>query len=243
MAVYSEADLVVPALEEICQHPDGITTSDLQIALRRALRPSGEDLFLLANRGDDRYSQKDRNLKSHRALVRRGFATFSVVIYQITPAGLNLINAGRGVMRSLAKQGFSKQQRQRAQEKNFDDIVIEEGQHENVSTRVSRRSALLRKVAVKHFADATGSIACKGCGFRAEAVYGPDGKGLIEIHHLEPLFLGKGVARRVSIQTALARVTPLCPNCHRMVHFRPGAVMTLEELRRRIQASRASESC
>lgn len=234
MAVYSEADLVVPALEEICQHPDGITTSDLQIALRRALRPSGEDLFLLANRADDRFSQKVRNLKSHSALVRRGFATFSDGIYRITPAGLDLINAGRGVMKSLAEQGFSKQQRQHAQEKNFDEIVIEEGQHENVSNRVSRRSTLLRKVAVRHFADATGSIPCKACGFRGEAAYGPDGKGLIEIHHVEPLFLSGGIARRVSIKTALTKVAPLCPTCHRMVHFKPGAVMPLAELRRRI---------
>ena len=145
-------------------------------------------------------------------------------------------------MQSLAQQGFSERQRQRAQDKNFDDIVIEEGQHQNVSIRVARRSALLRKVALTHFADrTTGSIACKACGFRAESIYGPDSKGLIEIHHLEPLFLSGGLARSISIQTALKKVAPLCPTCHRMVHFKPGAVMSVKELFRRIKASRASK--
>jgi 5-methylcytosine-specific restriction protein A len=145
-------------------------------------------------------------------------------------------------MQSLAKQGFSERQRQRAQDRNFSEIVIEEGQHENVSTRVSRRSTLLRKAALKHFADANGSIACKACGFRAEEVYGPDTKGLIEIHHLEPLFLSGGVSRRISIRAALNKVAPLCPTCHRMVHFKPSVVMSLSELQRRIRTARA-ETC
>ena len=53
MLVYSESDLVVPALEEIGQHIEGVTTSDLLIALRRAMRPQGDDLILLNRRNDD----------------------------------------------------------------------------------------------------------------------------------------------------------------------------------------------
>jgi len=113
MAVYSEADLVVPALQEISEHPAGITTSELLAALRRALRPTGDDLVLLKRRGDDRFSQKVRNLKSHDTLERRGFTTFTNGRYFITHAGTDFINAGKGVMQSLAKQGFSPQQRQR----------------------------------------------------------------------------------------------------------------------------------
>jgi len=243
MTVYSEADLVVPALEEIREHPAGTTTSELLAALRRTLRPTGDDLFLLEGRSDDRFSQKVRNLKSHDTLERRGHATFTNGKYFVTHAGLNLINAGKGVMRSLAQQGFSQRQRQRVQDRNFDAVVIEEGQHENVSTRVSRRSALLRKAAVKHFTDSTGSIPCKACGFRAELIYGPDRKGLIEIHHLQPLFLSGGASRGISIRVALRDVAPLCPNCHRIVHSKPGTVMSLTELRRRIQATHACKTC
>lgn len=243
MAIYSEADLVVPALEEIARHPNGVTTSDLQVALRQALRPTGDDLILLAGRGDDRFSQKVRNLKSHSALVRRGFATYNAGTYRITPAGLNLLTAGRGVMQSLARQGFSSGLRNQAQDREFDQIVIEEGKWDNISTRVTRRSALLRKFAVRHFADASGSIACKACGFRSEEVYGPDCKSLIEIHHLKPLFLTVGVSFRSSFRDALTSVAPLCPTCHRMVHAKSGTVMSILELQNRINRMRQPKSC
>ena len=192
MVVYAEADLVVPALEEIRRHSAGITTSDLLIVLRRTLRPTGEDLILLDGRGDDRFSQKVRNLKSHNTLERKGFAYFADGKYTITTAGLKVAEAGRGVMQSLARQGFSERQRQRAQDKDFDEIVIEEGQHQTVSSRVARRSALLRKAALAHFADQTGSIACKACGFRAEA----DGSKVQRTSRLGPRATCKGSPKK-----------------------------------------------
>jgi len=164
-------------------------------------------------------------------------------IYRITPAGSNLVNAGRGVMQSFAQQGFLKSQRSQAQDRDFDEIVIEEGQCDNVSTRVARRSALLRKFAIRHIGDPTGSIACKACGFRSEEVYGPDSKGLIEIHHLRPLFLTGGVSRRSSFQDALNQVAPLCPTCHRIVHSKRGTVMSIRELQNRIAQMRQPKSC
>jgi hypothetical protein len=134
MATYSEADLVVPALEEIGRHQNGVTTADLLVALRRSLRPTGDDLILLKHpRTDDRFSQKVRNLKCHSALVRRGLATYTNGRYLITPAGSDLITAGRGVMQSLAQQGFPKSQLSQAQKRTFDDIVIEEGKYGNVA--------------------------------------------------------------------------------------------------------------
>jgi hypothetical protein len=44
--IYSESDLIVPALTVIFDHPDGITTSELLTLLRRQLRPSGDDIEL-----------------------------------------------------------------------------------------------------------------------------------------------------------------------------------------------------
>jgi predicted HNH restriction endonuclease len=243
VAIYSEADLVVPALEEIGRHQGGITTADLLVALRRTLRPTGEDLILLDGRTDDRFSQKVRNLKSHNTLRRKGLATFAGGKFVITPDGLRLVNAGRGVMQSLSNQGFSATQRKSAQERSFDTITIEEGQAGNINTRVLRRSAILRKAAIEHFADANGSIACKACDFRAEEVYGPESKGLIEIHHRRPLFLNEGMGRRASLQSAVEGVIPLCPSCHRIVHSKPGTVMSLGELKRRVAQARSSKSC
>ena len=99
VAIYSESDLVVPALAEIARHREGIETAALLIALRRSLRPEGDDLLPLKRRADDRFSQKVRNLKSHDTLERDGFATYDDVSgkYRITDKGLRLVEAGEGV--------------------------------------------------------------------------------------------------------------------------------------------------
>lgn len=56
---------------------------------------------------------------------------------------------------------------------------------------------------------------CAVCGFDFEAFYGKRGKGVIHVHHLEPLSkIGK--AHRVNPITDLR---PICPNCHIMVHL------------------------
>jgi hypothetical protein len=118
--VYSESDLVVPALEIIACHPDGVTTSELLSELRAILRPSGDDLTLLGGRNDDKFSQKVRNLKSHDTLERKGFATFIDGRYKITASGETIARSGRGVMEALADQGFSENQRNEVLDKGFE---------------------------------------------------------------------------------------------------------------------------
>ena len=113
MAIYSETDLVVPALEIIARRPDGITTTELQSQLRASLRPSGDDLTLLDGRNDDKFSQKVRNLKSHNALERKGFATFGHGRYKITASGETIARSGKAVMSALSDQGFRKTKRTR----------------------------------------------------------------------------------------------------------------------------------
>lgn len=234
MTGFSEADLVLPALEIIRNHENGITTGELHIFLRRALKPKGSDLLPLKNRSDDAFSQKVRNLKSHNTFEKQNLATYTSGRFYITQKGIELIEAGRGIMSSLAKQGFSEKTRQKVQDDNFDGIVIEEGKRENVTNVVYRRSSILREAALKHYSDENGSIACSACGFRAESIYGEETKGLIEIHHVEPLFLGKGRSLRKSLKIALEKVVPLCPNCHRIVHSTPGTTLTLDDLKLRI---------
>ena len=166
MPTFSEPDLIIPALEIIAAHPDGIDTSELLSLLRRQLKPTGEDLEILAGRSDDKFSQKVRNLRSHGTLVeKRGFATFVDGRYHITPAGKALVSEGGEVFQSLKDQGFDEIQRQSALDKNYKNILIEEGEL-TISNRVTvRRSALLRREAIKHFADQDGSIACVGVAF------------------------------------------------------------------------------
>lgn len=72
MSCYSEDQIVLVVLEIIKDHP-GIRTSELIDEARRIMKPSGEDLEILDNRNDDKFSQKVRNIKSHdtiESLVR-----------------------------------------------------------------------------------------------------------------------------------------------------------------------------
>ena len=73
MTRISEPDLILPALC-ILSSRNMATTSGLIVLLRDKLHPSGEDLEILAGRNDDKFSQKVRNLKSHKTLTKEGYA-------------------------------------------------------------------------------------------------------------------------------------------------------------------------
>lgn len=69
---YSENDLTLPALKIIYETSkdggEGITTSSLIEKLREILNPAEEDLAVLKDRKDDKFSQKVRNLISHKKI-------------------------------------------------------------------------------------------------------------------------------------------------------------------------------
>lgn len=72
-------------------------------------------------------------------------------------------------------------------------------------------------------------FSCAVCRFDFEAVYGPEGRGFISIHHLVP-------ASQLTPGYELDPVRdllPLCPNCHSMAHRR-SVPFTPAELRRMI---------
>lgn len=68
MSCYSEDEIVPVVLEIIRQNP-GIRTSGIIEEARRIMRPDGEDLEILDNRSDDKFSQKVRNIKSHDTIA------------------------------------------------------------------------------------------------------------------------------------------------------------------------------
>jgi predicted HNH restriction endonuclease len=141
-------------------------------------------------------------------------------------------------MSALSDQGFSENQKNQVLDKGFEDIAIEEGSTAEVRGTILKRSRILRKMAVAHFSDVNGSISCSGCGLNAENVYGAGARGLIEIHHLKPLFLRKGWQVRSSVREALRYVVPLCPNCHRVVHRDKSRCLPIFELRRMVETMR-----
>lgn len=68
---------------------------------------------------------------------------------------------------------------------------------------------------------------CDACGFDFERQYGVRGKSFIEIHHTKPLYMTEGE----TLVDPEQDLVPLCANCHRMIHRRRDAILTVSELR------------
>jgi hypothetical protein len=85
--------LVIPALRLAAQRPGGeITTEELVVELADLFQPDGEDAEILDGRHDSKFSQKVRNLISHRATNTSMF-TKGYAIY--TGDGLRITDSGR----------------------------------------------------------------------------------------------------------------------------------------------------
>lgn len=229
----SEGDLVLPALEALSQHQDtGLTTTELISILRDILKPTGQDTVISPLRNDDYFSEKVRNLRSHRKLEKLGVVTFDGTRYHISPIGQSFVARVKGAWKSYSRQGFSSTSVNLAVKPEKACVYIEEGQQNTVNAAARKRSKKLRDAAVEHYGNRNGTINCVGCGFEGGSTYGSAGKGLIEIHHLKPI--STAGETRADIRQAIKSVAPLCPTCHRMVHRRPKKVLTVAELKRLI---------
>ncbi|MBO5523478.1 MAG: hypothetical protein J5986_07360 [Roseburia sp.] len=67
MSCYSEEE-IIPVVVELIRNNPGIRTSELISRARDIMAPTGEDLEILDNRNDDKFSQKVRNIKSHNSI-------------------------------------------------------------------------------------------------------------------------------------------------------------------------------
>ena len=72
MSCYSENE-IVPIVLKIIETNPGICTSRLIQEARRIMQPSGDDLTILKNRNDDKFSQKVRNIKSHDTIISKTY--------------------------------------------------------------------------------------------------------------------------------------------------------------------------
>jgi hypothetical protein len=75
----TETDLVVPALRLAAERPDGfIATADLIPTLSDIFNPTGKDAEIAQGRSDTYFSQKVRNLVSHRgsSFIAHGYADY-----------------------------------------------------------------------------------------------------------------------------------------------------------------------
>lgn len=245
----SERDLILPSLYFINNAENKILhTSDLISQLRELLRPSGEDLEILNNRVDDKFSQKVRNLKSHDTLESEGLCVYEDGYWQITMDGEEFLLFNQALLDYLIKNGFDYNDKKEAlskvanpREKKrkiltiFDeDIYIHEGVKRTIEQEVAVRSRKLRDYAIEYYSK-DGSISCHACEFDFEKVYGEHGKGFIEIHHKKPIFSYGEENTSKTIEAALENVIPLCSNCHRIIHRNKNQMLSIEELQTILQ--------
>lgn len=74
----TEKELIIPALKALRNAPNKtLTTTQLIQILRNELKPTGDDLTILKDRSDDKFSQKVRNLKSHNSFTGCGLAIYT----------------------------------------------------------------------------------------------------------------------------------------------------------------------
>ncbi len=92
----SESDLVMPSLRLAAQRPNKeITTSELIVELTELFNPSGKDAEIIPGRKDTYFSQKVRNLISHRegetSFIANGYADYTGNGIKITENGNKLL--------------------------------------------------------------------------------------------------------------------------------------------------------
>ena len=242
----SESELILPSLYLMRLNGGSITTSDLIQKLRLIMNPGGEDLVILAGRNDDKFSQKARNLKSHGAFERTGYAKYDQKQgnsrVTITQKGIQHLKNNQEILNYLLTNDFEYSDVQESLKEiednkikklTFDEnIIIQEGIKKISQVKLYGRSVKLRDYAIEFFTKDNG-IACRCCSFNFETFYGSKlGKGFIEIHHNKPVFQYEDTDIQQTLEKAIQNLTPVCSNCHRMIHrnrSKPLAVRCLVE--------------
>lgn len=89
------------------------------------------------------------------------------------------------------------------------DQALLEGLSVRVTVNRYERSALARYLCVKYHGSA-----CSICGFDFAERYGERFRGMIHVHHLQPL---SQMDQRYEVDYA-KDLLPVCPNCHAIIH-------------------------
>ena len=102
-----------------------------------------------------------------------------------------------------------------------EEFYIEGAQKQILTNRYERNpKARVRCIAVH-------GSACAVCGFDFGLAFGEEFSGKIEVHHKKPISeIGESY-----VVDPVNDLVPVCPNCHMMLHSKPGSVYTIEELK------------
>lgn len=247
MSRISENQLILPSLYIFSCSETGLTTSELLSKLATLFNPSGEDAAILNGRSDTKFSQIVRNLKSHNTFEREGFAKFEDGVYKINDLGRAYLAKHRDAVEYLfgnnfefedLKEGLDKLNQGIVEDKEplfFDEgFQVSEGRTVFKTSKVFQRSSKLREFAIDIFKTEEG-VFCEVCNFNFYKIYGNLGKDFIEIHHRKPIFMFDQTDFDQTLESALINLSPLCANCHRMIH-RNAKELSVERLKQLIQS-------
>ena len=242
-----ENELVLPSLFIMKVNNGKITTEELIPRLREIMKPTGEDLEILSNRSDDKFSQKVRNLKSHETFERLGYAEYKEGMYYLLNTGDIYLQENQDILKYLLINDFayidiinclktiSSTEHTKSLQAFDENVIIQEGMKIIIEKEVYKRSKYLRDYAIDYFEN-QGGLNCICCGFNFSNFYGKEiGDGFIEIHHKKPIFQYQGNDLIKTIKDAISNVVPLCSNCHRMIHRHGKQLLQIELLMNHIK--------
>ncbi|MDD2870603.1 MAG: HNH endonuclease [Candidatus Gracilibacteria bacterium] len=235
MTRIEESHLILPALYLMYRKNDGyISTSELKEILPIIMKPKGEDLEKSNSRpNESKFLQIIGNLKSHKSFLKNNFAIHEDRGFKITEKGKLYLLENYEVTEYLIendfdwddiKEGFnnvytSTTINNKKIELFDENILINEGIQKVINVKTYNRSDRLRNIAINHFKKSDGKLYCECCSFCFDLFYGAEiSKNYIEIHHKRPIFQYEGEDINVKIENALNNLSPLCSNCHRMIH-------------------------
>lgn len=236
----TEYELILPALYVIYNN-DMVDMSRLIAELTDIFKPSGEDAEILKGRNDTKFSQKVRNLKSHRESNGMDkYTTITNGIYTLTPEGKVYVEKNWEYLEWISKNNFNSSEiveldKWNKSDKNkyfYDEnLGISEGRKITKNIVVRERSNELRECAMNHYMSDDEHIKCCVCNFDFYDTYGILGKSYIEMHHEKPLFQYQDENFKVYIRDAILNIKPLCSNCHKIIHRRRNQTLTVQELK------------
>jgi hypothetical protein len=155
-----ESELVLPSLFLMKINDGHIVTEELIPLLREIMKPAGEDLEILSNRTDDKFSQKVRNLRSHKTFERLGYAEYREGMFFLLPKGKAYLKENQDILNYLLINDFSytdivgslqtigNNERTRGAIQVFDkNLIIQEGIKKITEKEVYTRSQQLREYA------------------------------------------------------------------------------------------------
>ena len=102
-----------------------------------------------------------------------------------------------------------------------EEFYVEGAQKQILTNRYERNPKARARCIAVH------GSACAVCGFDFGLAFGEEFSGKIEVHHKKPISeIGESY-----VVDPVNDLVPVCPNCHMMLHSKPGSVYTIEELK------------